>query len=128
MTHTGKISILLMNGRTVIPASQLIKILMKLHEGHQGIEKTRRRARDFVYWPNIDKQTENLVKRCSDRLPNQPHRASLTSGSTYSILGQNQRVACVFSNLVVHFKKTTDIFPRFYIIFVVQSNWIKYNA
>ena len=53
-----------------IPASQRIKILMKLHERHQGIEKTRRRARDFVYWPSIDKQIENLVKRSSDCLPN----------------------------------------------------------
>ena len=49
MASVGENFILLMNGRTVIPAQQLKKTLCKLHEGHQGIEKTRRRASDSVY-------------------------------------------------------------------------------
>lgn len=44
-------SLLLMNGQTVIPPSLQKKILMTLHEGHQGVDKTRRRASDSVFWP-----------------------------------------------------------------------------
>ena len=53
-----------MNGRTVIPSSLQKKILLTLHEGHQGIDKTRRRARDSVFWPGIDRQIEDMIKRC----------------------------------------------------------------
>ena len=55
---------LLMNGRSVIPSSLQKKILLTLHEGHQGIDKTRRRARDFVFWPGIDREIEDMIKRC----------------------------------------------------------------
>ena len=49
MASVGENSILLMNGRTVIPTQQQKKTLSNLHEGHHGIEKTRRHARNSVY-------------------------------------------------------------------------------
>ena len=64
----GENSILLMNGRAVIPTSHQQRMLKSLHEGHQGIDKTRRRARDCVYWPGINRQIEDMVKRCSQCL------------------------------------------------------------
>jgi hypothetical protein len=66
MASVGENSILLMNGRTVIPTQQQKKVLNNLHEGHQGIEKTRRRARDSVYWPGMNHHIEELVKHCSE--------------------------------------------------------------
>lgn len=39
----------------VVPASMQRDILEQLHNGHQGVEKTRRLARDCVYWLNINK-------------------------------------------------------------------------
>ena len=33
---------------------------------YQGIEKTRRRARDSVYWPGMNQDIEEMVKRCSE--------------------------------------------------------------
>ena len=57
-------SLLLMNRRTVIPPSLQKKILLTLHEGHQGIDKTRRRARDSVFLPDIDREIEDMIKRC----------------------------------------------------------------
>jgi hypothetical protein len=65
MTSVGENSILLMNGRTVIPAQQQKKTLYNLYKGHQGIEKTRRRVRDSVYWPGMNHDIEEMVKRCS---------------------------------------------------------------
>ena len=57
-------SLLLMNGRTVIPSSLQKKILSTLHGGHQSIDKTRRRACDSVFWPGIDWEIEAMIKPC----------------------------------------------------------------
>ncbi|CAM1300306.1 Uncharacterised protein g2672 [Pycnogonum litorale] len=39
-------------------------ILSSLHYGHLGIEKSYLRAKDTVYWPNIKKDVEAMVKTC----------------------------------------------------------------
>ena len=41
-----------------------MKYLEKLHEGHFGIDCTKLRARDSMYWPQINKDIETLVKSC----------------------------------------------------------------
>ena len=40
------------------------EVLEKLHEGHFGIERTKLRARDMVYWPEINADIEALIKTC----------------------------------------------------------------
>lgn len=50
--------------RLLIPKSMRKEILKRLHSSHQGIEKTRRRARQCVYWPGINNDVENVVKSC----------------------------------------------------------------
>ena len=40
------------------------EILLKLHAGHFGIDRTKLRARDSVYWPSINKDIETLIKTC----------------------------------------------------------------
>ena len=52
-------------------------ILAQLHSGHQGIEKTRRLARESVFWPRINKDIENLCKNCEpcqELQPQQPRQ------------------------------------------------------
>ncbi len=57
---------LLMRGsRIVIPLSMRLDILDKLHAGHQGITKCRKRARSSVWWPDLSGQLEDLVHKCS---------------------------------------------------------------
>ena len=56
--------LLLKGSRLVIPASMRLDILDKLHAGHQGIVKSRVRARKSVWWPGIDRQLEELVNEC----------------------------------------------------------------
>ena len=41
-------------------------MLQRLHKGHQGIEGTRRRARQSVYWPGLDNEVKNIVESCPD--------------------------------------------------------------
>ena len=36
------------------------------HEGHQGIVKTKARLRTKVWWPGIDRQTEQACKTCHE--------------------------------------------------------------
>ena len=49
----------------VIPELCRDEILDQLHEGHFGIDRTKLCTRDSVYWPNINKDIECLVKTCN---------------------------------------------------------------
>ena len=49
----------------VIPESCRDEILAQLHEGPFGIDRTKLYARDSIYWPNINKDIECLVKTCN---------------------------------------------------------------
>lgn len=50
--------------RIVIPKSLQIKILELMHEGHDGIVKTKQNVRSYFWWKNLDKDIENYVKTC----------------------------------------------------------------
>ncbi|XP_031635639.1 uncharacterized protein K02A2.6-like [Contarinia nasturtii] len=50
--------------RTVIPKKLQQNVLNELHLSHFGVVKTKALARSYVYWPNLDKDIENLIKRC----------------------------------------------------------------
>nr|XP_042909763.1 uncharacterized protein K02A2.6-like [Parasteatoda tepidariorum] len=56
--------ILFRRERVVIPKSLRSNILKELHETHLGITKMKQLARQYVYWPAIDRDIENLVKGC----------------------------------------------------------------
>lgn len=56
--------LLLRGNRIVIPHSLRKQILQRIHEGHLGIEKCKRRARDTVYWPGINKDIETMIGKC----------------------------------------------------------------
>ena len=50
--------------RIIIPTNVRPDILAKLHEAHQGVEKTRLRARTCVFWINMNKDIECMIQRC----------------------------------------------------------------
>ena len=54
----------LVKGPKVIPKTLQGDMLKKIHEGHQGIEKCQARARQVMYWPNINNDIENHIGRC----------------------------------------------------------------
>ena len=56
--------ILFFNRRLVVPCALHENMLKLLHQGHFGIEKTRDRARQIVYWPGMSADIENFVKAC----------------------------------------------------------------
>ena len=72
--------ILLKVTRIIIPESMQSFILDRLHYGHLSIEKTRLRAKDSVYWININRDIETTVKSChicQEHQPAQQHETLL---------------------------------------------------
>ena len=57
--------LVLKGSHIVTPESCRDEILNQLHEGHFGTDRTKLHARDSVYWPNISKDIECLVKTCN---------------------------------------------------------------
>ncbi|KAK7886282.1 hypothetical protein WMY93_025903 [Mugilogobius chulae] len=56
--------LLLRNNRIVIPQTMRKDMLHRLHEGHLGVEKCKRRAREAIYWPGINKDIEEMIQKC----------------------------------------------------------------
>ncbi|VDL77978.1 unnamed protein product [Nippostrongylus brasiliensis] len=51
--------------RVVIPQELRTKVLKELHVAHPGIVRMKKLARSYVYWPSIDKDCEDVIKRCT---------------------------------------------------------------
>ena len=56
--------VVLRGTRIVIPQSLRQQVLAIAHEGHVGIVATKLRLRTKVWWPGIDKETEQYVRSC----------------------------------------------------------------
>ena len=57
------------------------QVLDNLHEAHQGVLRTKQRARLTVYWPGIDNDIENLIltcQHCQDHLPSHTKESIIT--------------------------------------------------
>ena len=58
--------IILRGTRIVIPRTMRKSMLKKIHEGHMGIEKCKRRAREHVFWPGINAHITEMVESCTE--------------------------------------------------------------
>jgi transposase InsO family protein len=56
--------ILINEKRIIIPVEARKEVLQDLHLAHQGVVRMKRRARNTVYWPKIDEDIEQVVRRC----------------------------------------------------------------
>lgn len=61
---SGIEGILLRGNRLIIPSSLRQRVLEAAHEAHPGIAAMKRRLRQKVWWPGIDKNAEDFVKNC----------------------------------------------------------------
>jgi transposase InsO family protein len=72
--------LVLYHSRIVVPKDQRSDVLKKLHASHQGIDRTKRRARQTVYWPGLTSDIMNMVAACAscqERRPSLPHEPLL---------------------------------------------------
>jgi hypothetical protein len=67
--HRDELSVaddLIFRGQTiVIPASARQQLIESVHQGHMGVEKTIRRARDALFWPGMAKQITSYISQCA---------------------------------------------------------------
>ena len=60
--------------RIIVPRLARKDVLEQLRTAHQGIERTKRRARQTLYWPGINNDITNTVAscdKCQKHLPSQ---------------------------------------------------------
>lgn len=50
--------------RVVIPKCMRREMLQKVHVGHLGPEKCKLRAREIMYWPNMNSQLSDMINHC----------------------------------------------------------------
>jgi transposase InsO family protein len=69
-SEAGSLSVhdgLLMRGRRlVVPPSVRADVLRYLHDGHQGVVKTKEHAAYSVWWPGLTKEVEAMVRTCPE--------------------------------------------------------------
>ena len=58
--------------RLFIPTVLPNRILFDLHDSHQGIARTKERARLAVYWPGIDRDIDTIIGACKQRQDDLP--------------------------------------------------------
>ena len=51
--------------RLIIPTQVRADMLSRLHEGHAGMEKSKSRASEVMFWPTMSKDIESHVSNCS---------------------------------------------------------------
>ena len=63
--------VILKGKRILIPKSLQPDVLQQLHYAHQGAEKCKLRAKGSVFWVNINRDIEEMVKSCAPCQHNQ---------------------------------------------------------
>ena len=51
--------------KIVIPTKLRSFILKLLHESHLGINKTKLRAKQIIYWPGMYNEIEHFINNCN---------------------------------------------------------------
>lgn len=57
--------LVLHGSRLVIPTAARRTVLARLHDSHSGIEATKRRPHQIVWWPGITSDIINTVQSCN---------------------------------------------------------------
>ena len=57
-------NLLLYCSQIVVPSSLKEYTLTELHEGHQGIQRCRERARCSVWWPGMSSDIYGMINQC----------------------------------------------------------------
>ncbi len=50
--------------KVIVPHELRAEMLKIIHNAHLGMEKCKRRARDVLFWPGMNAEIEDLIKRC----------------------------------------------------------------
>ena len=126
--------IILRGDRIVMPNTLQAKVIEIAHEGHQGIEKTKRHLRSRIWFPKMDKMTEAAVKKCmacqvsTESKRREPIKPSLLPNGPWEDLSVDFYTRPNGEEIMV----TIDDFSRFPVAEIVRSTafsqvWPKLN-
>ena len=75
--------------RVVVPEKLRSRIIEELHEGHVGVVKVKALARNYVWWPKIDCEIEELTSLVlvASKIGNHHQRLRFTPWNTQTNLG-----------------------------------------
>lgn len=104
--------LLLKNHKLIIPTSMRRLIIEKIHHSHQGVEKSKKVARDIFFCPGMARQIEDVVAKCEicNRYRNQNPKESMKGHAKPSLPWQKiatdffsvqSRVLCCLSRLLL---------------------------
>lgn len=57
--------VIMTNDKFIIPTSMRSVILDRLHEAHQGIQRTKEHARRYLYRPGMSAEIQSMIERCT---------------------------------------------------------------
>ncbi|XP_063365892.1 uncharacterized protein K02A2.6-like [Cydia amplana] len=106
--------------RVMIPAGLRKHILDELHSGHLGMVRMKLLARGYVYWKNMDKELEDVVRNCRECRLHQNEPPPVTLHHWEPPTGPWQRLHIDFAGplkgqslliVVDAFTKWVEIFP-----------------
>ena len=75
LTHVG--GLILRGQQIVIPSIMRKDMLSRIHEGHLGVEKCKRRARNSCFWPGMNNAIQQIVAKCQSCLEMQPSKSKI---------------------------------------------------
>ena len=58
----------------IIPTALRKVMKEKLHHGHIGIQRTRARARQVMFWPGLNAEIIDMISKCSACIENQAYQ------------------------------------------------------
>ena len=64
--------LLFRGNQIIVPKCLQSEMLSRIHESHQGIVKTKRRARGVLFWPGMNSQIEDATSKCAEFRKAQP--------------------------------------------------------
>ena len=105
--------LLLYNSRIVVPPSLRRETMLKIHEGHQGVERCRERVRSSVWWPGVTSQVKQFVENCREcakvaRPRREPLLLTPLPDYPWQVVGSD-----LFELKGEHYLLTVDYFSRY---------------
>jgi transposase InsO family protein len=99
----------------VIPRELRSDMLTKIHIGHMGIEKSKKRARELLFWPGMSKHINDIVSNCPICLDSQnknqkePLNSSEIPDGPWQVVGTD-----LFTWNHADYVIVTDYYSRFF--------------
>ncbi|XP_038063010.1 uncharacterized protein K02A2.6-like [Patiria miniata] len=108
--------ILTYGDRIVIPQSLRQQMLQRIHEGHQGVSKSRLRANQALWWPGMSTDIAQYVQSCPHCQDMQPSQRAEPLMSTPLPQRPWQQIACDLA----------EVKGKMYLVLVdYYSRWIE---